>query len=333
VFDAIALNATAALLVAGLESDAQAALECAVSAMQSGAARCTLARWAELSRSVEVATVKIGHRLDPILSAVRRRLAERRREITLAELRRSVRPDPSRSERFVAGLRAPGLSVIAECKRASPSAGQLSEELDWLGRANAYARGGAAALSVLTERDHFFGAPEHLAEARVSGLPLLRKDFVLDESMVLESALWGADAILLLPVALDDARLRELYDVARTLGPRRAGRSARRERARTRARARARVGRSQRAQPDDLRGRSVGLRASAAAHPPPGATRRRERAALARRFAARTRLRSGRGAGRRSVDARERARVAAARVEGGAACLSSLVPARQGVRS
>lgn len=162
--------------------------------------------------------MKRGTRLDPILASVRVRLAERRARLPLTELRRAVRIDSGRRQRFLGALRAPRMTFIAECKRASPSAGALSTELDWSQRAASYAAGGAAALSVLTERDHFHGAPEHLGEVRAAGLPLLRKDFLLDESMVLESALWGADAVLLLPVALDDAQLRELSDAARELG-------------------------------------------------------------------------------------------------------------------
>jgi indole-3-glycerol phosphate synthase len=157
-------------------------------------------------------------RLDPVVASVRARLAERRRVQPLAELRRAVSPDPSRRARFVEALRAPGMQFIAECKRASPSAGSLSRETDWTERARSYARGGAAALSVLTERDHFHGAPEHLREAAAAGLPTLRKDFLLDESMVLESALLGADAVLLLPVILDDATLERLFACASELG-------------------------------------------------------------------------------------------------------------------
>jgi indole-3-glycerol phosphate synthase len=157
-------------------------------------------------------------RLDPILRDVRARLAERRAVLPLATLRAQVKRDESRGRRFAGALRTGSLAIIAECKRASPSAGPLTGEIDWKLRAAQYARGGAAALSVLTERDHFHGAPEHLAEVRASGLPLLRKDFVLDESMVLESALWGADAVLLLPVVLEGALLQELFAVAQQVG-------------------------------------------------------------------------------------------------------------------
>ena len=83
--------------------------------------------------------MKTGTRLAPIVEDVRRRLAERRRALPLEELRRRVRSDPAHGERFLAALRAPGLQLIAECKRASPSAGRLSGETDWIARTRTYA--------------------------------------------------------------------------------------------------------------------------------------------------------------------------------------------------
>ena len=157
-------------------------------------------------------------RLQPIVASVRTRLAERRAQIPESRLASDARPDPRRAARFVAALSAPGLSVIAECKRRSPSAGMLTHEKDWSARAAGYARAGAAAISVLTEQDHFGGSAGHIEQARASGLPLLRKDFLLDTSMVLESALWGADAVLLLPCILEQSRLLELHECARELG-------------------------------------------------------------------------------------------------------------------
>jgi len=127
-------------------------------------------------------------------------------------------PDPARGTRFTRALRAPGLSLIAECKRRSPSVGTLSDVASIAARAEAYAAGGAAALSVLTEQDHFGGAPEDLAAAANSGLPRLRKDFLLTVDMVVESVEMGADAVLLLALCLDDAQLRDLRDAARDLG-------------------------------------------------------------------------------------------------------------------
>ncbi|MEM9803630.1 MAG: indole-3-glycerol phosphate synthase TrpC, partial [Planctomycetota bacterium] len=155
-----------------------------------------------------------GTRLDPILASVLRRAEERaaaRGGPAFAD------PDPARVTRFTRALREPGLSFIAECKRRSPSAGSFSEEVDLAGRAAAYAEGGASALSILTEQDHFHGKPTDLASVESAGLPRLRKDFLLTVDMVVESVAMGADAVLLLAVCLDDAALRDLRDAARDL--------------------------------------------------------------------------------------------------------------------
>ena len=106
-------------------------------------------------------------------------------------------------------------AVIAEIKRASPSRGVLRESFDAASIAAAYERGGAACLSVLTDRRFFQGAPEHLVEAKIaSALPALRKDFIIDEYQIAESRALGADAILLIVAALDDARLAALEERA-----------------------------------------------------------------------------------------------------------------------
>jgi len=157
-------------------------------------------------------------RLEPILASVRERARERRRRRSAADLRAEATPDPTRRTRFLSALRTPGLAVIAECKRRSPSAGTLSPETDLAGRVHAYARGGAAALSVLTEEEHFHGSPADLERAAVAGLPRLRKDFLLDEGMVLESVPMGADAVLLLAVCLPGSLLGELRALAGELG-------------------------------------------------------------------------------------------------------------------
>lgn len=162
--------------------------------------------------------MKPGPRLAPILEAVARRSKERRAEKSLADLRRELEPDPTRRQRFVEALGGSRLAFIAECKRRAPSAGELSKEVDLAERIRAYAKGGAAALSILTEQDHFSGSLTDLAAAPEIPLPRLRKDFVLDEGMVLESCAAGADAILLIAACLEPAHLRDLRELAEECG-------------------------------------------------------------------------------------------------------------------
>ena len=110
-------------------------------------------------------------------------------------------------------------AVVAELKKASPSRGVLREDFDPDAIARDYAAGGAAALSVLTDETFFQGADRHLVEARAaSGLPVLRKDFVIDAWQVYEARALGADCILLIVAALGDAQLNELAGLAAHLG-------------------------------------------------------------------------------------------------------------------
>jgi indole-3-glycerol phosphate synthase len=110
-------------------------------------------------------------------------------------------------------------AVIAEVKRASPSRGVLRADFDPIQIGASYARGGAACLSVLTDRHFFQGAPADLHEARkASGLPVLRKDFIVDEYQVAEARAWGADCVLLIVAALEPGLMRDLEAAARDLG-------------------------------------------------------------------------------------------------------------------
>ena len=136
-----------------------------------------------------------------------------------ADLESQLR-ERGRDRPFNEALVRPGLSLIAEFKRRSPSAGQIAadEEAAVADKVQAYERGGAAALSILTDETHFGGTLEDLRQARAAcGLPILRKDFMVDPYQLYEAAVNGADAVLLIVRALDDEALRSLYEGARGL--------------------------------------------------------------------------------------------------------------------
>jgi len=123
---------------------------------------------------------------------------------------------------FLAALRnppPPGPALIAEVKKASPSAGVICPNFDPVLIARAYEAAGASCLSVLTDERFFQGSLSYLKEIRAAvKLPLLRKDFLIDERQVLEALEWGADAVLLIAAILDDVQLRHLYALAREAG-------------------------------------------------------------------------------------------------------------------
>ncbi len=111
------------------------------------------------------------------------------------------------------------MGLIAEVKKASPSAGVICADFDPVRIARGYERGGASCLSVLTDRKYFQGSLEDLRRIRAAvGLPLLRKDFIIDERQILEAVEWGADAILLIVAILDDRDLRRLHELAAGAG-------------------------------------------------------------------------------------------------------------------
>jgi len=155
------------------------------------------------------------------VSILQRIVAAKRAEIAAAKQRTpEVTLDGAPPLRdFVAALRAKRPAVIAEVKRASPSKGLLRVDFDPAAIAKSYEGGGAACMSVLTDREFFQGAPEHLSAARAAcALPTLRKDFLIDPYQVLESRALGADCVLLIVACLEDAQLRELERVALGLG-------------------------------------------------------------------------------------------------------------------
>jgi indole-3-glycerol phosphate synthase len=149
--------------------------------------------------------------LDRIVEATREEVGRRRREVPLGELERHLEAR-GEDRPFREALAGPGVSIVAEHKRRSPSAGEIRRGATVTDVVEAYERGGAAALSILTEGPHFGGALEDLREARAaSALPILRKDFVVDAYQVVESAAAGADALLLIVAALEPRELRALF--------------------------------------------------------------------------------------------------------------------------
>jgi indole-3-glycerol phosphate synthase len=120
---------------------------------------------------------------------------------------------------FRSNLFKPGIvTVIAECKAASPTAGTIAGKYDPVAQAKSYERGGAGAISVLTDQEYFKGCLEDMKKVRSEvALPVLRKDFILTEAQVYESVASGADAFLLIVAALTDEELKRLYELGRTL--------------------------------------------------------------------------------------------------------------------
>lgn len=154
--------------------------------------------------------------LDEIVAATRQRLADTTHDRpALQAAAMSVRLAPS----FVDALTNPGLAIIGEVKRRSPSRGDLAPDLDPVEQALRYVEGGAAAISVLTEPDYFSGSPADLqAVVGAVGAPVLRKDFIVDEVQVWQAAMWGAAAVLLIVAVLDDAGLGDLIARSRDVG-------------------------------------------------------------------------------------------------------------------
>lgn len=163
--------------------------------------------------------------LERILSAKREEVVERKRRVPPAVMRQRAEAaasgdTPGAPRGLLHGLvRDDAVSVIAEVKRRSPSKGPLRDYVDAAQLARAYEQGGAAAVSVLTDEPFFGGHFDDLQVVRAAvTLPVLRKDFLIDAYQVDEARAWGADGVLLIAAALDDARLRDLLAQTRQLG-------------------------------------------------------------------------------------------------------------------
>jgi indole-3-glycerol phosphate synthase len=156
--------------------------------------------------------------LPAMMAGARRAADERRRAAPAGSIERRVAARQPRGRQFLESLRAPGIRIIAECKRRSPSRGILREQYDPVAIARSYEAAGAAAISVLTDAGFFDGALAHLEAVREAvGLPILRKDFVSTPFQIMEARAAGADAVLLIVAGLDDQQLKELLGAAGAL--------------------------------------------------------------------------------------------------------------------
>lgn len=167
------------------------------------------------------AQTKTGTILDRIVEGRRDAIAHRKRVLPLAVLRLAVEKDkksaPPRD--FVGALARPGLNVVAELKKASPSRGLFREDFQPAALAAELERAGAVALSVLTEEEFFHGSLEYVKQARAqTSLPVLRKDFLFDPWQIWEARAAGADSFLLIAVILEDRALADLVELGRALG-------------------------------------------------------------------------------------------------------------------
>jgi indole-3-glycerol phosphate synthase len=157
--------------------------------------------------------------LTRILEGTRAEVTRRKRAVPESELRHAGAACVGDLRPFAQALARPGLSVIAEHKRRSPSAGLIRDGVALEDVVGAYERGGASAVSVLTEGPSFAGSLEDVRTARAaSRLPILRKDFIVDRYQLYETLAAGADAVLLIVAALSPGELAELHELATSLG-------------------------------------------------------------------------------------------------------------------
>ena len=158
--------------------------------------------------------------LEKIVAKTEERLVESKRNKPLSQLKEEVsKLDINDDFPFKEALKDPEIAIIAEVKKASPSKGLIAEDFDYIKIAKDYEQAGASAISVLTESYFFKGSNDYLKEiAENVQIPILRKDFTIDEYMIYEAKTLGASAILLIVSILDDVQLKEYLDLAHDLG-------------------------------------------------------------------------------------------------------------------
>lgn len=156
--------------------------------------------------------------LEKICEQRRVQLAEEMARTPLSEMRRQAEHSPRRAG-FIEALSKPGLSCICEVKKASPSKGLIRPDFHPVALAKEYEAAGADCISCLTESHYFQGSSAYLREiADAVSIPIIRKDFVIDEYMIYEAKVLGASAVLLIAAVLDDARLKTYFELAHSLG-------------------------------------------------------------------------------------------------------------------
>jgi len=160
--------------------------------------------------------------LRKILTRKSEEIAERKSKVGLDQLHKEIEiasPPRGFADALKAKIAADQPAVIAEIKKASPSKGVIREHFDPVAIAKSYQRGGAACLSILTDVDFFQGADEYLKAARAAcSLPVIRKDFIVDEYQLYESRAMGADCVLLIVAALEPSKLKRLHEIALSVG-------------------------------------------------------------------------------------------------------------------
>ena len=156
--------------------------------------------------------------LNDILENTRAKLESKKAELPLAEIISKLNELNLPKGAFKESLLNKDQAIIAEIKKASPSAGIISEDFDPIKKAKEYENFGASALSILTEEDFFQGSSEYLKEVKaITSLPILRKDFMIDEYQIYEAKLIGADCILLIASVLNDDEIQSFVDLAESL--------------------------------------------------------------------------------------------------------------------
>ena len=156
--------------------------------------------------------------LDEIVAKTKSKLEEKKQGLSLEELSSKIDFENLKETNFKKSLQNKAEAIIAEIKKASPSAGIISENFDPVLKSKEYESFGASALSILTEEDYFLGNIQYLMDVKaVTSLPILRKDFIVDEYQIYESKLIGADCILLIASILNDEELKNFSEIAERL--------------------------------------------------------------------------------------------------------------------